>query len=349
MRLKRYVSVIGHSSDDVELRYGIWNPVSWSLSDAERSGKLFSFLTSLDGSRKPAEIGRELGLSRSQVEAILDQLISLGVLEDASATAVDAYIDRIIPTLRPMTTAPKLPSEVVIIGPEHLASVAHKLLAESIGQQNVMSLSHLDDSIRALSENSSEWLSDSLSFTTRLERFQNWRGKFIMVLGDAPDLPLLQKINRVSLALQINWMQATLDGPFLFVGPITKPNQSSCYECFETRISMNMRDLVSYQRYKSALVQGKTKLAAFEAEPALRQLLCSHACLEAINFFLTGRSFTVGKVFSIYFPTMEITYNEVLRLPLCPACAPVPFRDEQELYFDVRALLGKEKRDEGSS
>jgi hypothetical protein len=36
---------------------------------------------------------------------------------------------------------------------------------------------------------------------------------------------------------------------------------------------------------------------------------------------------------------MEFTFNEVLRLPGCPACGPAPERDDRELFFDVRALL----------
>ena len=56
-----------------------------------------------------------------------------------------------------------------------------------------------------------------------------------------------------------------------------------------------------------------------------------------MNFLLTQSAFTTGKVLSIYLPTMEFSFNEVLRVPGCPACSR-PAREDVELYFDIRSL-----------
>jgi thiazole/oxazole-forming peptide maturase SagC family component len=150
----------------------------------------------------------------------------------------------------------------------------------------------------------------------------------------------LRILNRVVLEHRVPWIHAALDGPFLFVGPTFVPHRSPCYECFETRVMMNLRENASYQRYKQTLVKGGIKNGELPSiEPALVGLLASHTALEALNFALTDRAFTVGKVLAIYLPTMEFTFNEVFRVPSCKACSPVAERDDKELYFDLRALI----------
>lgn len=101
---------------------------------------------------------------------------------------------------------------------------------------------------------------------------------------------------------------------------------------------MNLRESSSYLQYKNALVEGKVRVGTLPLEPALTGLLAAHAALEVLNYCLTGTTFTVQKVLAVYLPTMEISYNDVLRVASCPACCPVPERDDKELYFDARIL-----------
>ena len=49
MRLKRHLSIIGHSPDEAELRYGVWNPVSHTLKDDSESGTLLKILMDMRG------------------------------------------------------------------------------------------------------------------------------------------------------------------------------------------------------------------------------------------------------------------------------------------------------------
>ena len=145
--------------------------------------------------------------------------------------------------------------------------------------------------------------------------------------------------NRISLHFRIPWIHAAVDGPYLFIGPTFKPFRSPCYECLERRLLANMKESASYQRYKSALTQGKDSGRSATLDSILGAMLGSITAFEALNYLLTGASFTAGKMLSIYLPTMEFRFNEILRSPDCPACSPAPERDDQELYIDVMALL----------
>jgi len=149
----------------------------------------------------------------------------------------------------------------------------------------------------------------------------------------------LQALNRIALELRISWMHAVVDGPFLFVGPIFLPSGSACYECLETRVTMNLRDATGYQRYKQALVAGHIKEAPFHIERVLSALLAAHTAYEVLNFSLTGTSFTARKLLSIYLPTMEFSFHDILRVPGCAACSPTAERDGTELYFDMRTQV----------
>jgi hypothetical protein len=115
--------------------------------------------------------------------------------------------------------------------------------------------------------------------------------------------------------------------------------RTSCYECFEQRVVMNLREGAGYQRYKQALTTARVVAGADPVQPAVGSILAGHAALETLNYVTTRTSFTLNKVLAIYLPTMELVFNDVPRLPGCRACGPVAERDDQELYFDARAWL----------
>jgi len=97
LRLKRHYSIVAHSPDDVELRYGVWNPLSFTLADETKSGHLLRLVTRLDGSLTPAQLAHEENVPRGEVEALIDHLLSLGVLEPEASNSLDHYLDDIVP------------------------------------------------------------------------------------------------------------------------------------------------------------------------------------------------------------------------------------------------------------
>ena len=54
--------------------------------------------------------------------------------------------------------------------------------------------------------------------------------------------------------------------------------------------------------------------------------------------WLTDANFTVGKVLAVHLPTMEFSFNEVLRVAGCPGCGPSSERDDHELYFEMASF-----------
>src|SRR5438552_18119619 len=98
-RIKRHFSLIFHSPDSVELRHGVWNPLSFTVNDEAKSGNLVRLLTRLDGSVSPSELAKQEQVPTSEVEALIDHLIQLDVIEFSATTALDYSLDTMIPAL----------------------------------------------------------------------------------------------------------------------------------------------------------------------------------------------------------------------------------------------------------
>jgi bacteriocin biosynthesis cyclodehydratase domain-containing protein len=339
LRIKRHYSIIAHSPDIVELRYGVWNPISFTLTDEAESGHLFKLLSRLDGSLSPAELAKAENMPRADVEALLDHLTQLGVVEAGSSNSLDHYLDDIFPTLKPVgnETLPDLP--IILMGDPELTREIQRYLEGSLIDTDITVAQADDPTWLALSDNDTSWLMKGIAFEEKMEIFEKWRNKFLVLATKVINPILFQTLNRTCLELRIPWIHSAIDGPFLFIGPTFVPQRSACYECFETRVIMNLRETASYQRYKQALVEGHIKYGRLPVELVLLGLLASHTALETLNFVQTANSFTVNKVLAIYLPTMEFTFNEVLRVPGCTACSPSSERDDKELYFDVRAFI----------
>jgi bacteriocin biosynthesis cyclodehydratase domain-containing protein len=340
LRLKRHYSVVPHSSDVVELRHGTWNAISFTLSDDSGAGRLARIVSRLDGRLSTAEIAAAEGVPASDVEALVDELTELGVLEDGPAHALDYYLDHVVPNLSPFGARRAGPSSLVVLGDDTVTDAFRRALDSSsaAGELDVVSA---DDSIRRrLSHGAASWDSDPLAFAEEAPSFAAWRDSLVVIAGSTLSPPELHAFNRVSLHHRIPWILAAADGPFLLVGPTFVPWRSACCDCLEARVGMNLREGASYQKYKLALAEGRATQATAPIDGVLASMLASYAAFEALNFALTGTTFTVGKMLAVYLPTLEFTFNEVLRLPGCPACGPQPESDDRELYFELRTVLG---------
>ena len=339
VRLKRHFSIVAHGPDVLELRHGTWNPLSFTLSDERRSGSLYGVLSRLDGSLSLSEIAEAESIPAAEVEELVDQLAQLGVLEDDSSHALDYYLDHVVPNLAPFARNGRpTPQSAVVLGDERLANEIARVLGSS-APDNEYELVTGGEERAALARGARTWPNDGLALETDTEAFAGWSDRFVVFASSALDPLELRGFNLVSLQHRIPWLHAAMDGPFLLVGPTFLPWRSACYECLDARVLMNLREGAGYQAYKRALTEGRASRAIGPLDAVLESMLTGLTAFEALNFLLTGTSFTVGKVLAVYLPTMEFTFNEVLRLPGCPACAPTPEGDDSELYFELRTLL----------
>lgn len=334
-RVRRSYSIVAHDPDTVELRTGIWNTRSHILSDASGKGHLFNIVAGLDGTLSRKDLAKREGVPRADVEAVLDHLYSLGAIEERPGSALDEYLEN-VRTLGAASPSPV--GQVLLLGDAVMTAELARHLDDVVAPE-VVTPGGEDPLMRRLDEVGPAALNDGLAFAELAEEFAPWRNAFAVVISKTTDPLRTRAVNRLARELDITWLHATMDGPFLFVGPTMVPRRSACFECFETRVTMNLRQSASYLEYKAALAKGQVLAADPPVLSAMTAMLASHAALETINYLHTGTNFTIEKVLGIHLPTMEIAFSEVLPMPGCAACAPAPDRDPATLYFDPRAWI----------
>lgn len=338
MRLKRYFSVIRHTANNIELRHGAFNAVSHYLDDEGGDGTLGAIVAALDG-RDLNDVARQANVPRSAVESVIDHLIQIGAVEDGPASAIDAYYDTVIPSLRDHQSRLQPERAVVILGARGAGERIAASLANLAPDLSIEVVDDGDARMAGLSQLKLDDFDTALARADTATRFAWLGGRLVVLVQEQVNPHRALLLNRLALQHDCPFLWGAVDGPALFVGPFTLPRQSSCYQCFETRVMMNLREYKSYQLYKHALAEGQVLHKAPPLAPALTDILCGHLAMEAMNYLLTGTAFTVGKTLCLYLPSMEFSFNEVLKVPDCPACGSQQYLDEPELYYDIRAVL----------
>lgn len=341
MRVRRHYSLVAHGPDTVEIRHGVWNPTSFTLHDESGSGRLFRIVHRLKDGLAADAIARAEAAPLAEVEAVVDQLLDVGVLEAEPSSALDYYLGYAAPTLAPAADQRPKYRTIRILGDAELADEVRAALdVRSIGQDLSVETDTAGVWAKVL-EDCEGWSTNGLRFAECVAAAEALKDAVVVFALKTIQPHHFQLLNRIAMAHRIPWIHAAMDGPFLYAGPTFLPFRTACYECFETRVLMNLREGASYQSYKQAIAERRVIAGEIPAEPLLARLLASHVALEALNLALTGTTFTLGKALSIYLPTMEFSFNEVLRVPGCPACGGSQERDATELYFDMRTAIAR--------
>jgi len=329
--------VIAHGPGVVELRSGVWNPRSVTLTDAQEPSRLLEIIDRLDGSANAEEVARSLGVDADQVRAVVDQLDAAGATANGPV-AGDGYM-RLL-GIGARTTGPSNAADrrVTIVGNGRLAVALREALADfatatPLGEHLTSGLLHTDPAPHADGLESLRWSED----------YRDLADTFLVVATEVVNPMLLQNVNRLALTHGFSWMQIALDGPFVLIGPTFIPRRSPCYECFEQRMGLTVREHGNYQAYKRALADGFVRSGSPLLPRPIEGMLANLGAIEVCGFLLAETSFTVGRVLSIYLPAFEFSFNEFLRLPSCRACVPAIESNETQLHFDLRSYIGERR------
>jgi len=336
-RIRPHYSVVPHSPDTVELRAGVWNPVSITLNDSTASGKLHRTLELLDGTRELAAVEREAGISREELESLLSHLEHYNAISTGPDNFLDYQVELLGGTLANIGEPHRQMPKIEILSDSALGNDLATHISDCGDSPHVIGVA--DSLFASLMRDDFTLSEDPLRALENEKQYEQWRNRFLVVALETVNPILFRNLNRVSLRYSFPWIHAALDGPFVLVGPTFIPGCSSCYECFEGRVASNIRESGSYLSYKKALATGKVKMGRNVVPKAIRSLLVSLTALEVLNFVSTGSAFTIGKTLAIYLPTLEFTFNQVLRLPGCAGCSSMNEKNEQTLYFNVKSFV----------
>jgi bacteriocin biosynthesis cyclodehydratase domain-containing protein len=132
----------------------------------------------------------------------------------------------------------------------------------------------------------------------------------------------LHAVNAAAIQTRKPWMSIFVDGSQATVGPTYIPGETSCYLEFEMQSEASHTRQDEYLLYKEHL-QAKGHASVRPVLPPYSDVAASLGAISILRFLLSGTAFTVGRAVHVDFERMSIDYQDVLRVPRCPACNAV--------------------------
>ena len=129
-------------------------------------------------------------------------------------------------------------------------------------------------------------------------------GKRVLVLVDSYLNPNLEAWNREALERCVEWMIAKATGRILWVGPVFRPIESSCWGCLARTLREN------------GLVEGLPPASL----PATKNAGLQMIAVEAAKWFVLGERFPCDAIQTWDFASGGYAMHGVRRQPDCPDC-----------------------------
>jgi biotin operon repressor len=167
VRIKPHFSVIAHSGNAVELRSGVWNPTSCMLTDENNDDKLLKIIKALDGTRSLKEISKNLSISRTEIESVIDHLQQMGAIETTPSSVFDLYLQQASPSLHTSNiiesnVTPKWP--ILLMGDNTLVQSVSTLLQQFMSKNFFDVLTHTDERFQLLNDLDEDFMHHGLEF-----------------------------------------------------------------------------------------------------------------------------------------------------------------------------------------
>lgn len=336
-KLKAYLTLVPHSLSVVEIRWGGWNPTSATIEAQDVDFSLLDLLERFDGASSVAALSNIFGVEQDKIAEIVETLASIGALDEGSADPSDVYFSLYAnPSFGTADGERSSTTRNVMLITDVSETSAFRTSIEEMGLTCVIkSASPL---LRAAKD--IDWKGDGLSrqhWTSLVSEYTE--AAFVVVHTEFMDPAFLLALNAALYSAAVNYVFSIIDGPFIYIGPTVEAGRRGCFECLESRVLASIRSAESYVKFKRHLAIRGGQNPKSPATIGLSQLALQISALEAIHATLSGKAFTRNKVLSLYIPTFEFSFHEILPVAQCSTCGSERYRDDEELYFRTYNIL----------
>lgn len=128
-------------------------------------------------------------------------------------------------------------------------------------------------------------------------------------------------VNEVANDYQKPWITAYVDGSEAFIGPIYIPGETCCYNEYEIQHEALIGLKEDYLIYKESMLEEDLHTPHLVLPP-YASLINGWTMTAILPFLTTAQSFAVGRSIRIDLERVSVDYEEILKLPRCPACGP---------------------------
>ncbi len=349
--LNPHLRVVQCGNDELLVKHGFRSRFSTLLRDDGRTGLLAVVLRAFREPSTLADLERSGAVSSSRVTdatSLLEQLVSQKVLIRPAD-----YLPRVYLSMRfgDAGAAALEPACIGIVGCGPLGS----RMAQELARMRVDRLVLLDDraarrddaayfdcatrlvepgaafvqiTARALQEIGYTRASPAhapLHDDNALTRYFEQCG-LVLVALERYSPSVLHAANRAALDTGRPWMSVYFDGSEAVIGPIYAPGETACYNEFEIQNEACIARQDDYHVYKDSLTPpaapADDRRVPDPVLPPFLAIASGWATAAALPFVAGVKSFLLERAVRIDFERLEIDYQDILRLPRCPACSP---------------------------
>jgi bacteriocin biosynthesis cyclodehydratase domain-containing protein len=329
------VRVVVHDPDTVELRTGVWNTDSVTLRDEDGKGVLAELVLALADGATVRDLRGRRGVAASALTDVVEALLANDVLRLTGPDARGMTSPTAAQTLGMGARDRVRPESTILLAPDELAN----LFGPALGAEYTGAVSRADSALVASLLARDLFLdTDGLATSDAAANFLSWKESAVVVLWPELHPFLLGNLNRLSHEVGFRLVPAVVDGPFGIIGPVVLPGLTPCFACAESRVLDTMRDSALYVRYREALARGQVHTPQGDAWHPMMAVVAAFAAWETDSLLRFGIGFTAGKLFTLYAPTMEMMFHELVTVPGCPVCAP-PSGLDTPLYADLQGYV----------
>ncbi|MDQ6713087.1 MAG: TOMM precursor leader peptide-binding protein [Candidatus Dormibacteraeota bacterium] len=342
-----HLQVIRCSDDEVIVKHGIRSLFSEVITDEGRTKLMGRVLDRLNRPGSLADLLGEDVIGKDEAEpagTLLDYLSVRKVLIQPDQDLALAYLDTLMANDGPATRTLGQ-ARIGLVGAGFLGARVARQLAGFTPKELVLldrrsvedtregRLFGFNQSTVAVGRPYVELLQQQLTadgFTAASARAQSMSDEASLVaLFEATDFVIcalesfapatLHAVNAASIRQRKPWMSIFVDGSQATVGPTYVPGETSCYLEFEIQSEASHTRQDEYLLYKEHL-QANGHASVRPVLPSYSEVAASLGAISTLRFLLSGTAFTVGRAVHVDFERMSFDYQDVLRVPRCPAC-----------------------------
>ena len=331
--LNPHLRVVRCSDDELLIRHGARSLYSQVLTDPGRMHLLarlveaFRAPTSLARIRSEAPADDETSRSPA-AESMLDTLVKDGVLVKPSPSLGEVYLRTIVARRRGDADDSLASLTVALIGAGTLGRlVADDLIGAGVGGIRVADDRGGDssnaDAVRSLLGERTlalglEVVPGDPSNVDLLEPLLEGC-QMAVVAWETFSPALFHAVNDAALQQGIPWLLVYVVGAEAVIGPLVVPGETSCYLEYEIQVEASLVQRDSYELYKEELADLGKHSEPYVLSPYAK-VAAGLASASALAFMGGATSPSSNRVIRVDFERFAIDYQDVLRLPRCPAC-----------------------------
>jgi len=326
--------VIACGADEVVVRHGARSRFSRIISDSGRTGllgKVLAWFTTPNSIAKLIETGAVHEPDEPAVSELIAYLLGEGVLVDPRATVQAIYLSRIL----------GLPGDLksrssAVIGAGRVGdAIVQELTDLGVGRIVLLDEGRVETNghARGSRKRGADGTAGAKPGETPLvvmpgsrDDVDSLRAVFesvdlVVAAIDGFSSRFLHVANQAALDSGRPWLAVCVDGSEACIGPVFVPGETACYNEFEIQqeasLSVTRDDYFLYKESTNgAAAAGRVVL------PTFARIAAGFAGIAVAHYLASGRSALVGRCHRIDFERMTVDYEDVLRMPRCPACSP---------------------------